>query len=126
MADKVKGVEIDLVKKRMVELLTHEDCPLFMVFGQNVDGLADYLIAHGVRLEEKQATSDESKRWIPVTERLPEYADGHVLVTDGNQAKISCRNALYKTANGEVRCAQGYGSGMPVTHWMPMPEPPKN
>lgn len=67
----------------------------------------------------------ENRRWIPVTERLPEHSDGHVLVTDGDQVKISCRNACYKTASGEVRCAQGYGSGMPVTHWMPLPEPPK-
>lgn len=34
--------------------------------------LADHLLANGVRLESKQATSDESKRWIPVSERLPE------------------------------------------------------
>lgn len=64
----------------------------------------------------------EERHWIPVTERLPEHSDGHVLVTDGEQVKISCRNACYQTANGEIRCAQGYGSGMPVTHWMPMPE----
>ena len=28
------------------------------------EGLADHLIANGVRLEEKQATSDESKRML--------------------------------------------------------------
>ena len=64
-------------------------------------------------------------KWIPVTERLPEHSDGHVLVTDGEHVKISCRNACYKTASDETRCAQGYGAGMTVTHWMPLPEPPK-
>ncbi len=77
-------------------------------------------------LEECRMHSAECRmKWIPVTERLPEYSDGHVLVTDGEQVKISCRNACYQTASGEVRCAQGYGLGMPVTHWMPLPEPPK-
>lgn len=64
-------------------------------------------------------------KWISVTERLPEHANGHVLVTDGMRVKISCRNACYKTASGETRCAQAYGAGMCVTHWMPLPEPPK-
>ena len=67
----------------------------------------------------------QDDKWIPVTERLPEYADGHVLVTDGERVRISCRNAFYNTATGETRCAQGYGAGMSVTHWMPMPAPPE-
>lgn len=37
--------------------------------------IADYLLSNGVRLETKEATSDktsdESKRWIPVSERMP-------------------------------------------------------
>lgn len=67
----------------------------------------------------------EATKWIPVTERLPEYVDGHVLVTDGKRVKISCRNAFYNTATGETRCAQGYGAGMSITHWMPLPAVPE-
>lgn len=48
MPNKVKGVEIDPVREKLVELLRHDNCPLFMVFGDNVDVLADYLIANGV------------------------------------------------------------------------------
>lgn len=150
MADTVKGVEIDPVREKLVELMfvgqvladaecdkqaECNKCPYSAPNACRVGFVADHLIANGVRLEEKQATSNASEqfasdnhvggKWIPVTERLPEHTVGHVLVTDGNRVKISCRNALYKTANGEVRCAQGYGSGMPVTHWMPLPEPPK-
>lgn len=77
--------------------------------------IADFMIANGVTVQE----------WIPVTERLPEKTDGHVLVTDGNVVKISCRNAMYRTQGGDTRCAQNYGAGMCVTHWMPLPEPPK-
>ena len=85
------------------------------------DRYVDFELAQAKELEQMRA----ERRWIPVTERLPEHSDGHVLVTDGEQVKISCRNACYQTANGEIRCAQGYGSGMPVTHWMPMPEAAK-
>ena len=93
----------------------------------NTDGSEDLLpgqdLADALRLALAALREQEERRWIPVTERL--HSDGHVLVTDGDQVKISCRNACYKTASGEFRCAQGYGSGMPVTHWMPLPEPPK-
>lgn len=47
MADKVKGVEIDQVREKLIKLLQHDNCPLFMVFGDKVDVLADYLIANG-------------------------------------------------------------------------------
>ena len=78
--------------------------------------------AAGLRKEIKSL--QETTRWIPVTEKLPEHSNGHVLVTDGERIKISCRNAFYSTAMGETRCAQGYGAGMSVTHWMPLPELP--
>lgn len=35
-------------REKLIELLTHDDCPIFMVFGDNMEGLADYLIANGV------------------------------------------------------------------------------
>ena len=101
----------ELKRHKLIELLKNggvRDFPFNAV-------LADHLIAHGVTVQE----------WISVKDRLPEYADGHVLVTDGMRVKISCRNACYKTASGETRCAQDYGAGMCVTHWMPLPQPPK-
>ena len=36
------------IREKLVELLQHDNCPLFMVFGDKVDVLADYLIANGV------------------------------------------------------------------------------
>ena len=40
------------MREKLVELLQHDNCPLFMVFGDKVDVLADYLIAHGVTVQE--------------------------------------------------------------------------
>ena len=39
------------MREKLIELLEHDDCPLFMVFGDNVGLLADYLIAHGVTIQ---------------------------------------------------------------------------
>lgn len=76
------------------------------------DQIADYLIANGVTVQ----------RWIPVTERLPEREGRYLCVK-----RIGKSGAVYVTMmNGD-----GYGFSMEhiytddVTHWMPLPEPPK-
>ena len=70
-------------------------------------------------------------KWIPVTERLPQGADG----------KSLCKNVIAYTIDGQV--VPGWLNGACwylllqndtaftrlerdcVTHWMPLPEPPK-
>ena len=65
----------------------------------------------------------EQRRWIPVTERLPEFGE-RVLCTDGV--------AVFEQYRVELSCVYGtwdrFGMKSPmqeVTHWMPLPEPPK-
>jgi hypothetical protein len=63
-------------------------------------------------------------RWIPVTERLPEAESGDiskpVLVTDGD-----CM-AIAEWFNFEMCEPYWSYTGMgDITHWMPLPEPPK-
>lgn len=83
--------------------------------------LADHLLANGVRLESKQATSDESKRWISVTERLPKSFED-VLVCD---ATGGFRDVCY-LEGGKSWVAHAYRYELDdVTHWMPLPEPPR-
>ena len=58
-------------------------------------------------------------KWIPVTERLPEHDYEDVLVCDRDLYWIS----FTKTKrNGEKYFVV---DGNCVTHWMPLPEPPK-
>lgn len=59
-------------------------------------------------------------RWIPVEEQLPEK-DGYVLVYRQNHPGCSW-DLLYWYGGGWAASNQTAKS---VTHWMPLPEPPK-
>lgn len=102
-----------------------EDCGLCE---HDVDGeyccdgvVADHLLANGVTFA---TDNNVGGKWIPVTERLP--GTEKVLITDGD---IVMRG--YRRSDGVWK----YGVDLhevwenmslrPVTHWMPLPEPPK-
>lgn len=83
---------------------------------------ADRLIASGVVVSKMETTT----RWIPVTERLPEKSGSYLVCSD--------REAVYETRfypkkhfqNGYIREAGFTKRGKTIiTHWMPLPEPPK-
>ena len=63
-------------------------------------------------------------RWIPVTERLPKegefvlvYGDFYPNKHDGGVIAVSKRM--------DWNYWQGFGRERNITHWMPLPEPPK-
>lgn len=58
--------------------------------------------------------------WISVNERLPEYGE-RVLVTEGHATFEASLSISHKW----VRCDMALGWLEDVTHWMPLPEPPK-
>ena len=75
-------------------------------------------------LEKLEAEKDAQKpEWISVKDRLPEA--GKILVTDGETVIISNGAGLYRSLEGKTRVPANYGAGLTVTHWMPMPKPPK-
>lgn len=84
-------------------------------YGVEAYPLASHLIAHGVTVRE----------WIPVTERLPEIGR-KCLIANGEIVKIGWirPDGVWKTG---VRHNDLWGrfSLYPPTHWMPLPEPPK-
>lgn len=58
-------------------------------------------------------------KWIPVTERLPEH-DGRYIC---NIKSFAFPGTFYQS---ELRYEHGgWSGGNDVTHWMPLPEPPK-
>lgn len=105
-------------KEKLVELLwqcVDIDTP----FGE----IADHLIANGVTFQ----------KWIPVAERLPED-----LKENKDKKIIPCLVAYPPYRNGRLvtqfrqrKYDADYGwywpkmGGMNITHWMPLPEGPK-
>ena len=96
------------VREKLVELLQDEKNPVWRWFPNNASmmQLADYLVANGVTVQE----------WIPVTERLPDWRDGKVLVFTKYGFSICER-----TVNNRWR---GQHANW-ITHWAYLPQPPK-
>ena len=110
------------VREKLVALLQDANNPVWSWFPNNMAmmQLADYLIANGVTVQE----------WIPVTERLPENdamvigytpCDGFMFVGYYHEEnKYDWRQWYIVTAMRSTKVIT-----KKVTHWMPLPEPPK-
>ena len=98
-----------------------------------------------VELEALQKQIDELKsqsRWIPVSERLPPYEERVLVVVEGVSESgdgIWCQAEVYGTHETDYLHKptdtiftdhwETWGEGLdyerPITHWMPLPTPPK-
>lgn len=131
-------------RENLIELLYESDLACNQTLCEECDYLtskkckavmmAEHLITSGIFLDSKQATSDKNKRWIHVTERLPEDD----LPKDSKSKQIKVLVAYMRNGNWVIRTnlrkkGQWYKKpdewswsvSDPITHWMPLPEPPK-
>ena len=85
------------------------------------------------RLEEKQATSDKTSEWISVKDRLPEFTEeemarysffGDTFFPEFNVMILGATQATTLYFDGE-RWYDEEAHCYCVTHWQPMPQPPK-
>jgi len=69
------------------------------------------------------------QKWIPVAERLPEEEGWYLVYTTPNREHKSINKAMfckgYAWGNFEPYWRGAGGHWANVTHWMPLPEPPK-
>ena len=68
--------------------------------------------------------ADVRPRWIPVTERLPEDFQ-KVLVFWQEHSEPVIDTAFWMEESKSFNCSHWERAGEKVTHWMPLPEPPK-
>ena len=130
---------IELQKAAIREFMSSTtDVPL-------TDFTADYLIANGVtinRVTEDTPVADNLSPtgWIPVSERLPED-DGKYLVFEQSGGRTNTSilrfakdarkvdrydfKGRWKNAWYEYDSEWGHYTVNSVTHWMPLPQPPK-
>lgn len=105
MTDREKLVKLLASKPELLENLNIHIHRLYR--------LADHLIANGVTV----------RRWIPVTEWLPEV--GKVVLVCGSRGGIY---TAYLESEGRLPSWHKLNSKTHYcdpTHWMPLPEPPK-
>ena len=116
------------VMEKMVELLTNSPQLDVLDWTTGWEEAANYLIAHGVTVQE----------WIPVTERLPEQDKEVLLIVHGWEDRLYYTGCLHRQ-EAERSWLTGIESKASdwkiwgfsylrepiVTHWMPLPEPPK-
>lgn len=103
-------------REKLIELLFEAE-GLVNNDSPTLEQISDHLIANGVTFATDNNVGD---KWIPVTERLPDddipsaaylcYWCGHVQI---------CK--YWRTR----KHFEFNGRAMNVTHWMPIPEPPK-
>lgn len=95
--------------------------------GPAIERLAEYeatglMPAEVAALQYQLRHAMGGQRWIPVTERLPNICETVLVCFDFMGAKAFRVSDRYGK-NGMLWA--GLPSNSEVTHWMPMPEPPK-
>ena len=76
--------------------------------------LADYLLANGV---EFATDTNDGGKWIHIEDRLPEDEKPVLVLTKYLRCFVTRYNHRF---NGRWQCS----TNIPITHWMPLPEPP--
>lgn len=104
------------VREKLVGLIFGSLCRHIHKSCKLAENIADDLIANGV-------TVQEERRWIPVTERLPQNYIS-VLVYLPEKSPLPTVHEAYIGGDGEWHSPGIYGvENENVTHWMSMPEP---
>jgi hypothetical protein len=123
------------MREKMIELVNSVLCclPWGEISQHTAEDVADHLIASGVTLDNKVASSSKqvaSSKWISVKDRLPDTQD-YDWVLAQITLKPECIYGVPVVA--ELRADGWYDAydnmidckHEKVTHWMPLQEPPK-
>ena len=102
------------VREKLVELLTEFYGCDPMYYGVDALTIAQHLIAHGVTVQE----------WISVKDRLPEPFVSVLVNMPGEEPCPTVREGFISN-DGIWQSAMFRREPGEVTHWQPMPQPPK-
>lgn len=79
---------------------------------------------HEAQRQNLIALMNDTPRWIPVTERLPEQGKRYLVIRYDYVTKTAFIDILWHDAH-DLWWNRLYKGQYNVTHWMPLPEPPK-
>jgi hypothetical protein len=117
----------DRMREKLIELLDDiqrcgEDFDDYEIYGMRLpnsvsnDDVADHLIANGVTIQ----------KWIPVTERLPEDNERVLVYHDDGMIRFGINKGGFADVVSTHYLQNNHRTWFSrVTHWMPLPEPPK-
>ena len=94
-------------------------------FPPEVNRQADFIkhiVIENIRLRDENARLKEERRWIPVSERLPEDRSWAIVKTTDFTEPLA---VLAQYCNGNWWWFEWRELQLTVTHWMPLPEPPQ-
>ena len=98
------------MREKLIDLIWHTNTT------DTSEEIADHLIANGVTIQE----------WIPVSERLPKYFGNFIVaIRNPNSEKLGVDSADFDPFKKYWYPSMCWDKGYEVTHWMPLPEPPK-
>ena len=107
------------MREKLIELLADAIDPKErLVLDGAVRRVADHLIANGVTIQ----------KWISVADRLPENRDDVLVCRTWWNVKRNPQIGWYNDVSQEweILESDGYYPCNKVTHWMPLPQPPKD
>ena len=131
------------VREKLVELLQDENNPVWRWLPNNASmmKLADYLASNGVtvqedckdcaeatqncivKLQEQIAELRSAQEWVSVKDRLPEESGMYIVTAnDGHAQRVSFVQWQKRNRMWNLTGARSYWR---VTHWKPIPQPPK-
>jgi hypothetical protein len=109
------------MREKLIEILRKPIFPHELV--DPIEAVADYLLDSGVIVADKSKATEpltNCQQWIPVAERLPaDDIPSKMYLCFWNGMIRVCK--YWRTQ----KCFKLMGKDVKVTHWMPLPEPPK-
>ena len=123
------GVRKMTDREKLIELIEDTYIPIrrgdaevgrYTMLPCEVDAIADRLIANGVTFA---TDNNVGSKWIPVTERLPEPWKWVLCYCEAGVIEM-LRYDEFIDEWGSVNLNRAFKKEY-VTHWMPLPEPPK-
>lgn len=102
------------------------------IMGGTAECVSKLLLEAAAGLEEQQkriAELEEYRRWIPVTERLPDHSENVLVCVTDSYRNVTLEHAYllaqYIAGDGWILEMWPEIENPNVTHWMPLPEFPE-
>ncbi len=105
---------MDSTKEKLIELIEE-------AYYCSIEEMADHLITCGVTLDNQVSSS----KWIPVTERLPEEYEPVLVYDPSMDHGQYVMEATWSVDGWMTEFDFDHDENPGITHWMPLPEPPK-